>query len=50
MLVGLTYDNLNAEQMKIVMDIYVDNMAPYYNPNRTQRYIENKKLEKSSVA
>lgn len=39
-IIGLTYDNINAEQMKVVMDIYVDNMSPYYDPNRTQRYIE----------
>lgn len=46
-IVGLTYDNLNVEQMKMVMDIYVDNMSPYYDPKRTQRYVEDKNIEKS---
>lgn len=49
-IVGLTYDNLNAEQMKMVMDIYVDNMSPYYDPKRTQQYVEEKNIEKSLAA
>ena len=50
LIVGLTYDNLSVEQMQVVMDIYVDNMNPYYDPNRTQRYIEDKNIEKLETA
>lgn len=46
-MVGLIYDNLNVEQMKMVMNIYVDNMSPYYDTKRTQRYVEVKNIEKS---
>lgn len=46
-IVGLIYDNLNVEQMKMVMNIYGDNMSPYYDTKRTQRYVEVKNIEKS---
>lgn len=49
-MVGLIYDNLNVEQMKMVMNIYVDNMSPYYDTKRTQRYVEVKNIEKSVAA
>lgn len=49
-MVGLIYDNLNVEQMKMVMNIYVDNMSPYYDTKRTQQYVEVKNIEKSVAA
>ena len=50
LILGLTYDSLSVEQMKKVMDIYVDNMTPYYDPKRSQRYIEDKDMEMLEVA
>ena len=45
----LRYCNANAEQMKIIMDIFIKNMQPYYNVNKKQHYKIEAKKETSPI-
>ena len=37
--IGLKFNELSPEQMKLVMNIFTENMKPYYNTNKIQNYI-----------
>lgn len=49
-LLGLTFNKLDVKQMKLIMEIFTDNMSPYYRINKTQEYIVNKKEKNSAIA
>lgn len=49
-LLGLRYNNLSVEQMKLVMSIFTDNMKAYYKLNKTQEYVEYKKEKMLKVS
>lgn len=38
--IGLEFKDLTLDQLKLIMDIFTDNMTPYYKTNRSQEYIE----------
>ena len=40
--VGLTFNKVSPNQMKFVMNIFTENMKPYYNLNKSQNYIKSK--------
>lgn len=39
-LLGLTFESLNNTQFEFIMNIYTNNMKPYYDTRKLQKYIE----------
>ena len=42
-LLGLSFNKLKPNQMKLIMSIFTENMQPYYKLGKSQEYIVNKK-------
>lgn len=43
-LLGLEFDLLTDTQLDAIMNIYIDNLQAYYDPKKSQKYIEKKHI------